>query len=174
VTNQFAGSTRHAHVKTKCTSSWLQSHKSYTRKLRDHPLVHIQTYVSTTISITRVRSVTPTLPQLHCAPQLLVSWSHRLYFNYAVGRDYSLSRQHRLYLNYAVCRDYSPPRQHSLYFNYVVRCHNIVLQSYRHYFAYDVRPVAWSRHSTCCPVAWSRRSTCCSVALARLQLRHAP
>jgi hypothetical protein len=58
-------------------------------------------------------AVTLALLQQRRAPRLLVSRSHRLYFSYAVRRDYSSSRLHRLYYAYAVHLDASSRRSTS-------------------------------------------------------------
>jgi hypothetical protein len=90
---------------------------------KDSPTPSIRkTYVSTTTSTlgcmnpcmttpitpstaTTRLAVTLALLQQRRAPRLLVSRSHRLYFSYAVHRDYSSSRLHRLYCAYAVHLD---------------------------------------------------------------------
>jgi hypothetical protein len=55
-------------------------------------------------------AVTLALLQQRRVPRLLISRSQRLYFSYAVRRDYSSSRLHRLYYAYAVHPD-APSRR---------------------------------------------------------------
>jgi hypothetical protein len=63
----------HAHLNTKCTSSWLQPHKSYTGSFNIIPWCTYKTYKCTITSITRA------------------SPAARLYLNLVVRCDYSLS-----------------------------------------------------------------------------------
>jgi hypothetical protein len=153
--------------------------------------------ISTTLCVATTHLlVAPALLQPCRAPWLLVSRSHRLYFNHVVCRDYSSPDRTgststtscvattRLLTAYALpqlCRVLRllVYQSHSLYLNYAVRRRDIVLRPYHLYFDNVVRRcdiIFWPHRlyfaNAVRPVAWSRCSTCYPVALSLLCLRH--
>jgi hypothetical protein len=73
------------------TTSTFREKKMYVRHtyIRHSGCINSPTTTSTMSCVTTTRlPVAPALYQLRCASRLLISWSHRLYFNHVVRHDY--------------------------------------------------------------------------------------